>query len=307
MNIVGKSPGAFSKKIRYSLLALDAKTGKEKFEVDIKDDEYTTILMNGNINPETGNILLFGEYYPIDARPMKDPSLGLFSYTMDMEGNIIDKKYTSWVDDVSKFVEVNEKGKEKGKGFTFFHKIIQAKDGRIFAIGEQFRKSVSEVGVALAVLGGSNSNVALLKMVIDDMVIYEFSPEFELKNVRVIEKDKTDINLPQGMGIVNSQVLARYIESLGMFDYSFTQMRDEGENFTIVYIDYKRLKGEKDKFMLEALSYEGGEFVEDAIDLTPEKKSTSRTVFPGKPGYIVVSEYFRKDKTIVSRLEKINF
>jgi len=44
--------------------------------------------------------------------------------------------------------------------------------------------------------GYAPSGNQMTKMVVGDMVIYEFSPEFELTHIEVVPKSKFSINLP---------------------------------------------------------------------------------------------------------------
>ncbi|MFT4665959.1 MAG: hypothetical protein ACI8YQ_002058 [Polaribacter sp.] len=47
------------------------------------------------------------------------------------------------------------------------------------------------------------------------------------------------------------------------------------------------------------------DYVIDKIDLSTD--ASSIRVYPAKPDYIMLAEYFRREKKIESRLEKINF
>ncbi len=55
---------------------------------------------------------------------------------------------------------------------------------------------------------------------------------------------------------------------------------------------------------LKSIARAGDDYVTDKIDLTTE--ATFLNVLPAKPGYVLIMEYFRKLKTMQSRLEKFN-
>ena len=38
-----------------------------------------------------------------------------------------------------------------------------------------------------------------------------------------------------------------------------------------------------------------------------DKKADWQHVYPGKPGYVMITEYFRKEKKLEFRMEKLNF
>lgn len=310
-----------AKRNSYYISAIDVATGKEKFKLLLNDDKYDVELMKATIDEEAGEILAFGEYYTKGVKTEKEVSIGLFAFTISLEGELLTKKRISWIDDVGKHIPVDEKGRvqsedEKGKGYIWFHKIIRTNDGKIFAIGEQFRKAVDGAGIAMNVLtaaansaaGGNfaSTDAGVMKIVIEDLMIFQFDNDFNLEDVVTIDKGKENFNLPKGMGLMNTQRIASWIDLLGAFDYSFSQVRDEGANFSTIFVDYKKEKGEKGEFRMGAVSYQDGEIIETYMPLEKEKSETFK-IHPGKPGYIIITEYFRKEKRLSSRLEKINF
>lgn len=314
VNLIGKSTRPNGRKMRYSLLGLDARTGEQRFEAAIQNEQYTVTLINGEIDEESGEMLLFGEYYPLNANQLKVPSLGMFTARIDARGQMSREKYISWAGDVSKFLPVNKRGQQVGKGFTWFHKVIQTEDGRIFAIGEQFRNVVDGaavagevvIGVVAALLGGGYYGTGgnLMKMVVDDLVIYEFSSEFELIDVKVIEKDKVSLKLPGG-DWYTTRVLGRQIEAYGLFGYAFAKVGEDGKGFSVGYTDYAFEESRTGQTFFNTLSYQDGEYIENKVEISSARGVTASRVYPAKEGYIMIAEYFKKDKKIVNRLEKI--
>ena len=158
------------------------------------------------------------------------------------------------------------------------------------------------MGIAAKMLGGEGS---LVDISIRDMFIFKFSPDFELADVQVFAKTKSTFGLPQGAGVASAQLLARYLDYFGAFDYTFTQSRNDNSTFSIGYVDYERKKGEKNMLRFTALTYTDGEFVKDKIDM--QTKNTRMWIEPAKPGHVLLYEYSRKLKTLDMRLEQINF
>ena len=67
-----------------------------------------------------------------------------------------------------------------------------------------------------------------------------------------------------------------------------------------------REKGEKGKNILGSIIYTPEKvFTVDQLPLT--RKSSTYFVYRAKEGYVLVSEYFPKEKRIDSRLEKLNY
>jgi hypothetical protein len=89
------------------------------------------------------------------------------------------------------------------------------------------------------------------------------------------------------------------------FDYAFTFIGDGNKTFYSSYVNYDKEKGESSKYMIGNIVYnKQGELVTDQIPLS--SKPTFFSVLPGKPGYVLIFEYFRKKKELVVRLEKMD-
>jgi hypothetical protein len=71
-------------------------------------------------------------------------------------------------------------------------------------------------------LSNGSSNASDFEMLLGDMIVIEFDAKKNLVDFKKVEKKKTNIILPAGMGIYGSTTLGYYIKSLGAFDYSFT-------------------------------------------------------------------------------------
>jgi hypothetical protein len=292
-----------SQKFESSLMAIDIRTGKKLFEKKTEDTQYELNFISANIDENTGNIALLGQYYRKDDNIVKDKSLGLCSYLMSAEGTIISKNYASWATDVRKFLPVNAQGKVEDVGYLYFHKIIKNAEGRYIAVGEQYRKVASAAGIAMTVLGGSSAGVT--KMVIEDLVFLEFTPQFKLNNVKIVDKSKTNVELPAGFDFAGPQITALYLKSLGYFDYSFSQQNPEETTFSVGYVDYEKRKGEKNGLVFGAITYADKEYATDKISL--ETEASSLRVIPAKAGFVMITEYFKKTRKLDMRLEKINY
>jgi hypothetical protein len=161
--------------------------------------------------------------------------------------------------------------------------------------------------VAAGALGGS-SNASAFEMLLGDMIVVEFDAKKNLVDFKKVEKKKTNIILPAGMGIYGSTTLGYYIKSLGAFDYSFTSRNKEKDYYDVIYIDANRKeddKSSKSDLMVGVISIKAGKITESRIPINCESKTW--WIQPGKPGFISVSEYYRKEKKIDMRLEKLTY
>lgn len=302
LNVIVKIPSMLSKDATFYLMGLDINTGKKLFEKKLQDSKYSLQILNSYQDEKTGNTMLFGQYYAETDKMMKENSLGIFSASIDKAGNISSEKYISWSKDVTKFLPANQRGKIQDMGYLYFHKIAKNASGEVFAIAEQYRKGADGVGIAVAALGGRAS---VVKMVVEDLVIFQFSPDFTLDDVKIFEKEKSSIPLPAGSGAVSTALLGHYIKSYGAFDYTFTQVSNDNSTITAGYIDYEKRSGEKNGWAFGAVSNTNNEYSLDKLTLSADASSIA--VMPAKHGYVLVSEYYEKDKKLDFRLEKINY
>ncbi len=302
--LVGEKTKAMANDVDYNVLAIDLATGKKKYQTVLKDAKYEVDPMSAYIDNETGNLAVMGLFYPGgEGRGEKNVrSLGLSLVKLSADGTVISSKYNSWATEISKYVASDAKGRIQDVGFIFFHRIVQTADGNVYAIGESYKKAADGVGIAVAALGGSAS---VVKLVVEDIFIFEFDNDFAMKSVQLFEKSKTDVGLPQGAGAIPTGMLGTYVKALDGFDYQYTQINKEKTLFTVCYVDLEKNKGEKRQWKFGAITFNQGKYVTDKISL--ETEATTLYVYPAKTGSVMISEYYRKAKTIESRLEKLNY
>ena len=145
-----------------------------------------------------------------------------------------------------------------------------------------------------------------VKLNVYNMVIFQFDANFAIQKVHVFEKDKNPVALPPGMLVTSSKLLSYIAKSFGGFDFIFSQTSADNNTFVVTYINYDREKGEKSKNILGSIIYTPEKvFTVDKLPLV--RKSSSFYVYRAKEGYILVNEYFPKEKRMDSRLEKLNY
>ncbi len=285
------------------LLGLNIYNGKKVFEMSTEGEEYKFYPMNiSAINGKT-DFLLIGTYYGPNAKVMKDASLGLASWTMNNAGKILAKKYNSWEVDIAKYLPTDKRGRVSDVGYIYFHKILQTADGKFFAVGEGYKKVVSALGIASTLLNGGGGGASNMKLKITDMVTFQFNEGFEIKDAKIYDKYSNNVELPSGAEFMSPHTMALLAKSYGAFDYDFTQMDKDHTKFNIGYSDYER-KGEDKGLNFHSIGYSNGKVTEDKISLKTKAKWTR--VYPAKPGFVMIMEYFKKDKRLDLRLEKLN-
>ncbi len=300
-----RRPGLMSKKMDFYMLGIDMNTGKKLFEKKMSDGKNSIMVTSTFFDEDTEEVTLMGYYYDSEERVMSGKSQGIMIKKMDKKGEYIFNQNLAWGGELSKKLPVDAKGKLDDKGFLYFHEMTKTQDGNYHLIAEQYRKAASGAGIALgiaaAALGGT-SNAGLTKIVVEDLYILEFSPEFELVAVNIAKKQKSSFELPQGYGLVNISLLGAFVDYYGGFDFNFLQENKGEDAFSIVYFDYNRQEREG---YIHTLTKIEGEYTNDKIKR--DSDALYFRILPNKHGSVGIMEYFRKNRTLNFRTEKFNY
>lgn len=289
-SLIFKRTSLFSTDFDFDLLIQNVADGKQLFKIPMTTSTYKLSLSEVFYDKEKKQFTIFGEYFNKTDNVIKAASQGFITIVVDDKGKIISEKTNSWTGNINKLVAAKDKATFEDTNILF-HEFIRTNDGQIFAIGEQYKKG----GPPMA-----------LKLNVYNMLIFQFDSDFTIKKVNVFEKDKNPVSLPSGMIVSSSKLLSYIAKALGGFDYLFSQVSPDKSTFTVMYINYDREKGEKGKNMLGSIVYTPEKvFTVDKLALA--RKSSAYFVYRAKEGYVLVSEYFTKEKRIETRLEKLNY
>jgi hypothetical protein len=288
------------------LVAIDFATKKKAFDIDNENDEYTFVPSNVTTEAGTGKIMVVGNYFDKNDNIMKDVSKGVAIYAIDSKGKVLSKTYNSWADDFAKYLPLNKKGKVDNIGYLFTQKVIQVPGGKMFLVGEGYKRQASAGGIALnalAMMGGGRSSVGVTKIVVTDMVILEFNNKYKVSNATVYDKTNNTAEA-SSMSDYNSQhAIAMYLKMRGAFDYNFTTVTTDNSSFAVCYSDWVRSSDYKGE-TFNSIRYDGTKFSTDKIEL--KSKASTLKIFPAKPGSVMIMEYFKKEKRLDFRIEKLS-
>lgn len=293
------------------LVVHHADTGEKLFRTSLTTDEYAMSLSNIFFDEQNQTFIIFGEYQDINYKSARSRSLGFMTLTLDMQGKIIHQKTNSWANEISAAAPVDESGKFDGNNSRIlFHDFIRTDDGRVFAVGEQYKKAANAAGIAATILltaaTGSVYTSSYSQIIIYNMVVFEFTDDFTLRKVHIFEKDQNNLALPVGFEFVSPKLVSYYAKALGGFDYSFTQRSSDNSTFHVTYINFDRESGGPGKNILSTIVYTPEKvFIVDSLPL--DRRSVRYLVNRAKDGYVMITEYFKKEKRVDSRLEKINY
>ncbi len=255
---------------------------------------------------DNSGILLMGSYFDKGDNIMKDFSKGLALYTINSNGDILTKTYNSWKDDFGKYLSLNSKGKIDNIGFLYIHKLIQTPEGKIFVVGEGYKRQANAGGIALAALsamaGMRQNAVGVTKIVVTDMVMMEFNSNYKVINATIYDKTNNTVEASTESDYSSQHAIALQVKMRGGFDYEFTTMQNDNSSFAVCYSDWVRSSDYKGE-TFNTILYNGNKFSTDKIEL--KSKATRMKVFPAKSGSVMIMEYFRKEKRLDFRLEKL--
>jgi hypothetical protein len=293
-----------SKDRTFSLMALNYE-GEEVFNIPLESDLYNLMPHNAFVNKKDGGFALIGEHYNKAEKMVKAESEGVFLRGISEDGLWKKEEFLDWEKDIKPKMTAEEYDQAK-KFSIFFHDVIRTKEGNIIAIGEQYKKSASALGIASKVAGDGEVSTVALK--VGNMIMLEINPNIELEDVYVFDKKDNTIDLPSGYAYVNKHVLGKFLASAGLLDFEFVQFNKDASVATIAFTDKVKEKGKINKqAVVQLVSYvdEDNAFTKDKISLKTE--ATALWVDRAKPGHILIKEYYRKEKVVKYRLEPINF
>ena len=314
-SLITKKKSASSKDIDVDLMVQSAADGEMLFQVPLESGPYSISFSDVFFDDVNQNFVVFGEYYDKTEKELKAQSLGFIYLTLDLKGDIVGEKTNSWAGEISRVTPMNANGKVEGSNTSILvHDIIRTSDGQIFVVGEQYKKAASGAGIALNVLsvaaaaagGGYYSASSSVQLNVYNLVIFQFNPDYSINKMHIFEKDKNVVMLPAGSTYSSSKMLSYYARAVGGFDFVFSQMSEDRSTFSVAYINYDRDKNQPAGNLLGVVVYTPEKvFSVDKMRLS--RKSSEYFVHRGKEGYVLITEYFRKEKRADSRLEKINF
>ena len=301
-----KKDRALSGKMKASLVGINFITRKKAFEIEETDDKYIHVPTTVMPAKEKGQLLVIGSYFVKGDNIAKDFSKGMVVLTINGQGKILNKTYNSWALDFGKYLSTNNKGKVDKVGYLYTHRVIQAPGGKTFVVGEGYKRQASAGGIAgtvlLGAMGAKSGAIGVTKIVVTDLVIMELDDQYKVTNATLYDKNSHTVEASSVSDFNSQHQIALMVKMTGGFDYEFTTGEPDNATFTVCYSDYEKSSEYKGK-TFNAVRYNGSKFNTDRIEL--KSKASRLKVFPAKPGSIMIMEYYKKDKRLDFRLEKL--
>ncbi len=266
--------GILSTDVTLTIVGHDMKTGEELFRFNTDSNKQVMAI---KALPETDMVTFCGPYVGEGESINKDRPDGIGIFSINANGDLVNRHDISWQKDLSRFVEVDNKGRVVGQGNLMILDISRQSDGNYVITTEGYK-----------VFNGSVTVKDIFVMVVDK--------DFKLQEVKSFEKGSNTAKLLQGISMASPVALGYLAMSRGLFGYRFSQT---DEDIIISgYID-------TDAKQLGTINFLDNSFSTDQIPFTD--KASGIQILPAKPGYVMIMEYFRKEKRLDTRLEKISF
>ena len=315
---------AMSAKNRTSnYIALNIETGKKEFDYkfNLEKEEANKIYLKNVFNEKDKSLTFVGEYFKPGANMFGVKSLGIFVQKIDQTGKQSFYKEYKWKGDLDKFkmAKVDEEDKKDAEKpfYTFFHEVVFGENGHMYLIGEQFKKQVSASAiagkVAMTLLSAAtgvsaSSNASNFEIRLANMVVIELDETAKLVDFEMINKKKRSVALPDGAGINSAYNLGLYVNAMGEFDYEFTSKNKDKDQYNVVYIDSDRKEEDskaKADLMVGIINIQGGVITTKRTAINSDAKYIWMS--PAKPGYVTITEYYKKEKKVVFHLEPLTY
>jgi hypothetical protein len=279
------------------LVGLSTENGKQLFKktLDIKGLSYEPMLIKASTDGKLKIISTMSDEGNkfATAKPIGF-SIGELN---DQTGDIKTIKDFNYLNDLGTLLDMKNESKSED-GYIKAHNICMMQDGSMVVVGEFFRKTVSAAGMAFKILSQGNGSAS--QATIENMFLLRIDNNLKPKALEIIEKDKERVPLPtDGIPIGLVSRLLTYQHSFG---YMYTDEGLDGKKKTIL----ARGSFGEDKYGTIALTFDEKKgFTQKRFDFEREKK-VSYYISRGKPGYVMITKYNAKEKTMSVNLEKVN-
>lgn len=286
--------------ITQSINSIDLSTGRKIFETKMEDEQLKYQILSGQESEAGTGLTVFGLTYPKSVKMDIEAPWGMFTATLDINGNILTKKTVSLDNTINKFFPLESYKSFRELGNVYFHNFLQTSDGRIFAIAENY--DIKGV-ITLTSFMGVNTGKSPNRFVTKDLLIFEFNADFTISGIKAIPKSITKLEMPSSAYGYATKI-ANVMKHQWGFGYLYSQLSQDKSSFIIYYKDI--FKEDNTRFFnLEAIVHKDGTYMKDKLNLKVDNDLL--TPFPAKYGHILLSGYLKDEKKQEMRLERINF
>ena len=288
----------------YWLLGIDALTMKQKMSKYSEiDGEYVFKPYSLVENPDYNTIKVSGTYFSVNDNTTK-ASKGLAMWELDTSGALLREKYNSWVKNFGSYLNFNEMGKSREVGYIKVHETFSTIDGKIYAIGEGYRKKFNPFGLITLIF---SYPCMLSKFQTTDLALFSFDNNFKFISGKNLPKRKESLT-GYGFSTQSPHVLSNF---LPLFGYRYVQLNEDRNAFMIAYTEdnFKQFRGKRNKFALNTYKFQDGKYSFDKFNSKKDKKKETSVgnamYFRNQFGKIVQYGFNKNDKESKFRIIKV--
>ncbi|WP_341843554.1 DUF6770 family protein [Chitinophaga caseinilytica] len=285
-----------------TIMAFNIHTRKKAFEVNANKEKWQFEPAAVLPVPGQDTIVMVGKYFEKDVKHVKSNGKGIAIYRVSRNtGAILTRTYNSWETEISRQYSCDKKGQNAENGYLYLHNATLGPDGKLFVAAEGYYRRMYAYGfVHSTVFLPFHLTPSFTRVQNSDMVVLEFNPTDKL--VKAITYDKAPSTMMARMDFLNRHMVARNARAYGLFGYRFIHPAGDPGHFSVCY--YNGRKSGEEKGYFTYLRYNGQKFRQYEVPLRTKEVSTS--VLPAKPGFLLIIEDNRKERTIEMRMEKIS-
>lgn len=233
-----------AQKLQQSMVCLNPKNGNLKYSLNLVNRKYGNKSIT-NVFREDERIFVLGDYYLPGDEIQYDESDGFYIREIDQQGNIIFTKEMSWKDNNARLAQKeNVKTSKFDKYGIYSHDLVFLDSGKVYLIGEQYRKRISISGVLINEAVGFGA-ASYREVEVGDLILFEFDSKFKLEDINKIEKKNFIILMLYGDGNYSIEYLANRYKKAGQFGLKHISISNNKKGFSIVYTDQKKYKSLK--------------------------------------------------------------
>lgn len=302
LGTIMRRPSATSKQINSYMVAFDLTTGQKVLDQPVESSKTEQLSLSSiGYDATHQEFVAVGEYYRPNDKPLINKSQGFYIKCFDDSGKLLGTRPYNWQQEVKGLLPPEARQAMEAGFMNYTHSIRKGADGNLYVVAEQYRIGGKGMDITLTLLGGGGG----AKGIIGNMLVFVLDPDYKLLDVQCFVKDESRLALPPGAGFSGAGLLGRFIKSYGGFDYQFTQQTEASSQFNVVYLNYDKEKGEAPKKVVGNIVFgEDGQFRLDRIEAN--SAATYSFVYPAKPGYVLMTDYLKKQKQLVMKLVKLN-
>ncbi|MCB0629675.1 MAG: DUF6770 family protein [Saprospiraceae bacterium] len=282
-----------TKKTQLYLQGLNIKTGREVFRLTEADTRYKIWAKKAII--QNDSIFVAGAYYEQDEQYLTDDPKGVFLLKLNRAGILLEEYYYSFdVQSLSDFSSADKTSGEAESYHILVHDICFTPSGGLVMAGETYQKSGYGLEISSGLLAAFNSQLNLTSAeFIEKPVITDLS------SLRLFGRSRAAMALSSNYrGIFNFRYLQQENGTCTAAFLSHWQQTSTG------YPVKFQKKEERDPTPhVYAYSLKNGVFIANQFSLNPN--CTHSEIYPARGGYIMVKEYFEKEKDLNTRLIRL--